>query len=216
LDLSLFAKGVLFGLGAAVPIGPVNVEIARRTLRSGFAAGFFLGCGAVTVDVCFAVLAAIGITPLLNRQWIYWPLAAAGFGLLVFLGVGSLRAAWQAARTDVLASASAVPSKRSSYLTGLAMTAFNPFTWGFWFIVLPQVAGSITQRPGDDLPIICLGVFVGTIAWVIFFTGLLSVAGRVKRRGWLVLADVIGGVLLLWFAGLLLLKSLQRLYNPAR
>ena len=33
------ANGVLIGLGAAVPIGPVNVEIARRTLRSGWAAG---------------------------------------------------------------------------------------------------------------------------------------------------------------------------------
>ena len=40
---ALLLQGILIGLGAAVPIGPVNVEIARRTLRGGFLAGLFLG-----------------------------------------------------------------------------------------------------------------------------------------------------------------------------
>ena len=34
----LLGNGLLLGLGAAAPIGPVNVEIARRTLRHGPAA----------------------------------------------------------------------------------------------------------------------------------------------------------------------------------
>ena len=40
------SRGILLGWGVAVPLGPVNVEIARRTLRGGFRAGFFLGMGA--------------------------------------------------------------------------------------------------------------------------------------------------------------------------
>src|SRR5688572_9545196 len=149
MDFGLFLRGVIFGLGAAVPIGPVNVEIARRTLRAGFAAGFFLGCGAVAIDVVFAVLAAVGVTPLLSRYYFYWPLAAAGFGLLVFMGASSLSGARQAARADLLAARAAPPPKlrstRGSYLTGLAMTGLNPFTWAFWFVVLPQVAGTIAH-----------------------------------------------------------------------
>lgn len=215
MDLGLLGTGVLFGLGAAAPIGPVNVEIARRTLRAGFAAGFFLGCGAVTVDVVFAILASIGVGPLLRHAWFYWPLASAGTALLIFLAVQSLRGARAAARFDLLGAANAPPSHRGSYLTGLAMTSLNPFTWAFWFVALPQIAGTVAQHPKDDLPIICLGVFAGTIAWVIFFTGLLSLAGRRRRPWWLVLADEFGGLLLLWFAALLLLKSLHRLYNPA-
>ena len=39
VSLGLIAKGIALGLGAAVPIGPVNVQIARRTLRGGFGAG---------------------------------------------------------------------------------------------------------------------------------------------------------------------------------
>jgi L-lysine exporter family protein LysE/ArgO len=214
-------RGVVFGLGAAAPIGPVNVEIARRTLRSGFAAGFFLGCGAVTVDVAFAILASVGVTPLMKSDWFYWPLAAAGFGLLTFLGIESLRGARQAARIDLLAPGANIPiaenktSVSGGYLTGLLMTSLNPFTWAFWFIALPARVGTITARPREDLPIICTGVFLGTIAWVIFFCGVLSAAGRYRRRWWLVLADEFGGVLLLWFAAALLLKSVERLYNPA-
>ena len=218
MDLGLLARGVIFGLGAAVPIGPVNVEIARRTLRAGFRSGFFLGCGAVTIDVTYAILAAVGVTPLLGKAYFYWPLAAAGFGLLVFMGLGSLAGARTAARADLLATSAAaaqpkLPTARGSYLTGLAMTGLNPFTWAFWFVVLPQVAGSIARDPARDLPVICIGVFAGTIAWVVFFTSLLTLAGRFRRRWWLVLADEFGGALLLWFAAVLLLKSLHRLYD---
>ena len=216
-DPAVLRRGVLLGLGAAMPIGPVNVEIARRTLRAGFRSGFFLGCGAVTIDVTYAILAEIGVTPLLGKAYFYWPLAAAGFGLLVYMGVGSLAGARTAARADLLTAGAARhstrPTARGSYLTGLAMTGLNPFTWAFWFVVLPQVAGSIAQDPARDLPVICVGVFAGTIAWVVFFTSLLSLAGRFRRRWWLVLADEFGGALLLWFAAVLLLKSLQRLYD---
>ncbi|MGA2501211.1 MAG: LysE family transporter [Tepidisphaeraceae bacterium] len=63
-------KGIILGLGAAAPIGPVNVEIARRTLRGGFPAGFFLGLGAVTVDVSYAILVSLSIRPVLNMPWL--------------------------------------------------------------------------------------------------------------------------------------------------
>jgi threonine/homoserine/homoserine lactone efflux protein len=95
------------------------------------------------------------------------------------------------------------------------MTSLNPFTWAFWFIALPARVGTITARPREDLPVICTGVFVGTIAWVILFCGILSAAGRYRRKWWLVMADEFGGALLLWFAAALLLKSLERLYNSA-
>ncbi len=215
MELGLLARGVIFGLGAAAPIGPVNVEIARRTLRWGFAAGFFLGCGAVTVDVVFAILASIGVIPLMRNDWFYWPLAVAGFLILTFLGTDSLRGARSVARMDLGAAKPRQIGHAGGYVTGLLMTSLNPFTWAFWFVALPARVGTITQQPKDDLPIICLGVFVGTIAWVICFAGLLSLAGRVRRAWWLVLADEFGGVLLLWFAALLFLNSAQRLYNPA-
>ena len=82
-------------------------------------------------------------------------------------------------------------------------------TLAFWFVAVPGSMGPITKEPSRDLPMICAGVFVGTLAWVVVFTGLLSLATRRTRsshRGvhrrhvWLASADAIGGLMLIGFA----------------
>src|SRR2546423_572312 len=183
--LSMIAKGVALGLGAAVPIGPVNVEIARRTLRSGFPAGFALGCGAVTVDVTYAILSSLGFKFLLDRTVLYWPLLILGVGLLTYLGV----MCWISAMRLTVAGGADVareieqqpPRAHAAYLTGLLMTLLNPMTLGFWFVAVPNVAGQLSQRPTRDLPMICVGVFIGTISWVVGFAGALRIAGRWRK-----------------------------------
>lgn len=209
---SLLLNGVLFGLGAAIPIGPVNVEIARRTLRGGFAAGVALGCGAVTIDVAYCVLYAAGVAQLVNQSIVYRPLGIAGILMLLYLGIMSLRGAREAGRIDVIGSP-AVPSIHGAYLTGLLMTATNPMTLAFWFTVLPGMAGTITAQPGRDLPIICLGVFIGAIGWVCFFAGLLSLAGRFRKPWWMIAADEIGGFILLGLATWRFCVVMEDLYN---
>jgi L-lysine exporter family protein LysE/ArgO len=205
-------RGVLLGLGAAVPIGPVNVEIARRALRGGFFAGFALGCGAVTVDVLYLVLSSLSVTQLLNRPAVVTWLAAAGVVLLTFLGVMSLRSARQHLRSDpLLVEQGAPPQARahSAYLTGVLMTLLNPMTLAFWFTVVPAQAapdGGIPKDRAAQLPIIGIGVFIGTIGWVLAFSGLLGWAGRYRKNWWLALADAVGGVMLLAFAVLAFLR----------
>src|SRR5215213_940832 len=72
------AAGILLGLGAAIPIGPVNVEIARRALRHGFWAGVALGLGAVTVDVFYAIVSTLSFTKVLNHPTILLVMTAGG------------------------------------------------------------------------------------------------------------------------------------------
>jgi threonine/homoserine/homoserine lactone efflux protein len=263
------ARGIALGLGAAVPIGPVNVQIARRALRGSFLAGAALGCGAVTADVTYAALSSLSFARLLNRPMVVNLIAAAGALLLTWLGVACLRAAVKAWRWDPIAAddegrgpgcrtganltktvaeaapmpcpapahmppappaAGSPPSHRervhSSYVTGLLMTLLNPMTLAFWFTVVPGatvVAGpapvappaaivkadnagtlhrapKLTQEHTSYLPITCAGVFIGTLGWVITFSGLLALAGRRRRNGWLAAADAVGGATLLFFA----------------
>lgn len=197
---AIILKGLALGLGAAVPIGPVNVEIARRVLRNGFRNGFALGCGAVSIDVTYAVVSSLGLRPVLNRPVLLWPLTIGGIALLAVLGFLSLRSAATAMKADPLAEPPRAGSMHGAYLTGLLMTLLNPMTLAFWFVAVPGMVGSITSNPGRDLPIICIGVFIGTIAWVIFFCTVLSILGRWRRRWWLAVADAVGGLVLLGFA----------------
>lgn len=207
MNFGLLRHGVLLGLGAAAPIGPVNVEIARRTLRAGFRHGFALGCGAVSVDVFYAVLSSLSLGAFLQRPAVLGPVRVAAVVLLLYLSFLCFRGArrtWRA-RGDALTSdappsTARRPSLRGAYLTGVLMTLLNPMTVVFWFVGVPGTVGSITQDPRGDLPMICAGVFIGTLGWVVAFAGLLSFAGRYRRNSWLVAADLLGGVTLLCFA----------------
>ena len=212
LFLTLILRGIALGISAAAPIGPVNVEIARRTLRGGFRSGFALGCGAVSVDVLYAVLSSLSLRELFQRPAVVLWVTIAGTLFLLYLAFLSLRGAARALRTDPLLaatpstpppeSAASTGSLRGAYLTGVLMTLLNPMTLGFWFVAVPAVVGSFTEEPRRDLPMICAGVFVGTLGWVVFFAGVLAWAGaRARRPARLAaVADAVGGITLLGFA----------------
>jgi threonine/homoserine/homoserine lactone efflux protein len=102
-------QGIAIGLGAAVPIGQVNVEIARRTLRGGFWPGFAVGAGACSVDVTYAVLTTIGVGTVLARPNVSHALAWVAVVVLVYLGVQCLRAGFGKQPT-VVDDATAAPS----------------------------------------------------------------------------------------------------------
>jgi L-lysine exporter family protein LysE/ArgO len=94
--LWLLASGVGLGLGAAAPIGPVNVEIARRTLRFGRRAGFALGCGAVTVDVAYALVASVASVRIMEFTAARTAIGIAGGLFLGYLAVLCFRGAMKA------------------------------------------------------------------------------------------------------------------------
>jgi L-lysine exporter family protein LysE/ArgO len=207
----LLIKGIALGLGAAVPIGPVNVQIARRALRGGFMSGFALGCGAVTVDVIYAVLSSLGFR------------RVGGTALLAYLGVMCLRGERWAWRGDPFSgqlkaavghAPLAARSYLTDYITGLLMTLLNPMTLAFWFVAVPALVGSVTESPSQDLPLVCLGVFLGTIGWVVFFAASLALAGRYRRNWWLAAADAVGGASLLLFAGVALFGTVRAVLEP--
>lgn len=204
-------EGIALGLGAAVPIGPVNVEIARRVLRGGFWPGFALGCGAVSVDITCAVLSSFGLRPLLQRPAVFWTVTGCGLLVLTYLGVLCLYGAWRHLWSDPIKAGPPIGSAAVAYLAGLGMTATNPMTLAFWFVVVPAAVGSITQEPARDLPMIATGVFAGTLGWVLAFTGVLSWIGRYRRNWWLAAADAAGGATLLGFAAVGLWQALHRI-----
>ena len=60
--LLLIVSGVVMGLIAAVPIGPVNIICIRRTFAFGPLNGFVSGLGAALGDGIFAAITGLGLT----------------------------------------------------------------------------------------------------------------------------------------------------------
>lgn len=53
--------GFVLGWAVAWPPGPINAEIARRSVARGFWAGFGIILGACTGDAMWATLVAVGV-----------------------------------------------------------------------------------------------------------------------------------------------------------
>ena len=54
-------KGIVIGLSASIPLGPIGVLIIQRTLNKGRLSGFISGLGATFADVFYAFIAGFSV-----------------------------------------------------------------------------------------------------------------------------------------------------------
>lgn len=201
--LAVLVKGMGLGLAVAAPIGPINVLCIQRTLTIGFAAGLATALGAAAADASYAAVAAFGLSAvaglLLDNQDI---LRLAG-GLML-LGIG--------ARAFVKgpAAAAAKPSgggaRLAEALGAYALAIANPLTILTFVAILGGVG--LQNLAESALPAalaLVIGVFLGTMSWMIFIAALASLARRRAGDRFLLWANRLGGTIILAFAGWLLL-----------
>jgi threonine/homoserine/homoserine lactone efflux protein len=219
LALAVALKGIGYGLGAAVPLGPVNIEIIRRCLIVRPLAGASLGAGAVSADLVYLVLAFLGVGALLAaRPALGIGLGLAGAAFLAYLGAmailgGRDRAAIErklAEAAERHANDAATTGKqakrlRGHYAFGLAMTFLNPYTLAFWTSVSADIAAGAAQAGGglgSHLASLAIGVAIGAGGWVLFLSSALAAGKRFAGARFLMTVSVLGGATLLAYAAL--------------
>ena len=60
--LNIIWKGLLIGIVASAPMGPVGVLCVQRTLNKGRWYGFVTGCGAALSDLIYALITGLGMS----------------------------------------------------------------------------------------------------------------------------------------------------------
>ncbi len=81
----LLLKGIIVGLLASIPLGPIGVLCVQRTINKGRLSGFFSGMGAAFADTVFATIAGFSLTFIMDfvEEWkIEFQI---GGGILIFL-----------------------------------------------------------------------------------------------------------------------------------
>lgn len=193
--MHLLLFGILLGWGAAVPIGPVNIEITRRNLSHGSRFGIATGVGANGADLAYLILLTSGAMVLLQHPTV-----------LKIVGViGSLILGWfayQALTTktpDFTLSQTSNKSISRNAVEGFLMTFFNPYTILFWASVSSQL--SLAARHQEHAVIFAgIGVILGAFSWVLVLNFILHKTRHklpTRFAWWL---NIIGGVILLLFA----------------
>lgn len=174
--------GIAIGLGAAAPVGPVNLLVIQRALAGQRKAAVAIGIGAALADMGFALAAAFGlgaIGTLLDRHDLVIRIVG---GLLM---IGFAVVVWRSA--PHLAE-DATPAPRSRLLAiGASMAATNPasllfFVGSFSAIGFLGLGHDSPQHRVNSI-LVALSVFAGAMAWWVFVTTLATrFRGRLSDR----------------------------------
>jgi threonine/homoserine/homoserine lactone efflux protein len=196
---------LLAGLGigalAAANVGPIWLLCVRTSARFGWRPGAAIGLGAATVDLCYAVLGALGAAALLQVAPFRIGLGLLGAGVLVFLGVRTMRDAWRVrmgAEQD-----SEVVQPRDALRTGFVATASNPLTILTWGAVFSGAAAANVAAGPASAAAFVLGIALGSLTFHLVLAGVASVLGARMGSTALRWTDAISGAGLIGF-GLLL------------
>jgi len=171
IGLWLLSKGLMAGLAIAVPVGPVNVLCASRTLRKGRLSGLLSGFGAATADTLYGAIAGFSITFLIQflEREEFWIRVLGG---LLLMGIGTMYFCKPARDVDLPSENGAAGSDFSSTLL---LTLTNPTTilsflavlaglgmggHRLWWLTFLLVAGNplklskMVEGPDRDVPLL--------------------------------------------------------------
>lgn len=160
--LRVFYDGILIGVLASIPLGPIGVFVIQRTLYKGRFAGLFSGVGAALSDTLYAIIAGFSLSFIIDFIREMQSILQL-FGSLVLLGFGFFL--FQSNPVRQLRKQNA---GSSNYMQDLAatflLTISNPM---ILFVYLGIFAGFNLMESTDSVHVLTLigGIFTGGCIW---------------------------------------------------
>lgn len=193
-----------FGLGflVAAEVGPIWLLCVRTSARFGFRPGAAVGAGAATVDTLYAALGIAGATAFLRIDALRISLGLAGAVVLALIAARTLWNAFRIRNGGEVVEEVATPTR--AYLTAFVATASNPLTIASWAAIFS--AASVAGLAAAPL---LVGVAAGSATWFALLAGIAAAAGRRASPRALRMVDIVAGVGLAGFAGVLGIRALR-------
>lgn len=120
----------LMGCIAAIPAGPVQIEVVRRSVNGHLMPSLMVVLGAFFADVAYGLIAFFGIAPFLEEKKVMAVFWLAGGIILIALSVVIIRHSLKP--QEVSYSPEHLKKKRWAFLGGLTLSATNPMMILWW------------------------------------------------------------------------------------
>ena len=153
-----FIEGFLLGLGAAVPLGPINILIMNESIKK-YKNGVMIGLGAMSSDITYLVFILFGLIVYLNQPIVLDALSVFGGSFLIYLAYNIYKS-----RNNKLANTTTHIVKKNSlklYLKGYFLTLLNPYTIAFWLSASGYIAGK-----NLDFFVTLVGMLSAILLWI--------------------------------------------------
>lgn len=196
--LETVVKGIIIGVVASAPMGPVGVLCIQRTLNKGRIYGVVTGAGAAFSDILYALATGYGLSFIYdfihNQQTLFW-LQLVGSLFLFAFGVYTFR-------SNPARNTRNVSRNKSSLLqngiTGFFLTLTNPLIVLLFMAMFAQLKFMLPEMP---LYLQCVGylsILAGAMLWWLFITYVVNkLRTRFDVRGVWIINRIIGAVVML-------------------
>ena len=173
--LDIVFKGLLIGIIASAPMGPVGVLCVQRTLNKGRWYGFVTGCGAALSDIIYAGITGLGmgmVVELVSNDTNRFYLQIVGSLMLLAFGVFTYR-------TDPTKNLRK-PGRNKGTLTHNGITAFlvtlsNPLIVFLFMALYAQFSFGLQIDKPIELVAGFISIIGGALLWWWGLTWLVDV-----------------------------------------
>jgi threonine/homoserine/homoserine lactone efflux protein len=176
--LDIFFKGLIVGILASAPMGPVGILTIQRTLNKGRWYGMMTGVGAAFSDIIYAAISILGMSFVMdfveNPYYMFW-FQLIGSALLMFFGIYTYF-------SNPTSNMRPVSQNRGTLMhngfTGFLVTFSNPFII-LLFIALMARFEFVVPEHYFEQAVGYLAIFAGALVW---WFGLTYAINKVRNK----------------------------------
>lgn len=210
--VDLVFKGMLIGMIASAPMGPVGVLCVQRTLNKGRWYGFVTGIGAAVSDIIYAGITGFGmafVMDFVNNDRNKFYLQIIGSVVLLIFGIYT----WRSDPTkNIHRSGSQKGTLVHNGLTAFLVTFSNPLIIFLFMGLFAQFAFVLPDRPFEML-VGFMSIVAGALLW---WFGLSWLVDKVRtifdENGIRIINQIIGAVVVI-FSVIILFGTVTNLYR---
>jgi len=172
MDVGNIVDGVIIGVSASIPLGPIGVLVVQRTLNKGHLSGFVSGLGAALSDTIYAIIAGFSlsfIVGFIEAQLLWIQIIGAiiliSLGLKIFMTNPAIQLRKQKKKSTSLIQ---------DFFSTFALTVANPLAVFLFmaFFAGFRVVGA--EKTAIDNLLLIAGVFAGAATWWLILSSLVN------------------------------------------
>ncbi len=211
--LDFIFKGILIGIMASAPMGPVGVLCIQRTLNKGRWYGFITGIAASVSDIIYALFTGLGMSfvmNFINNERNRFLLQISGSVLLLIFGIYCFYS------NPTRKLHKSVKKSKGTLLhngvTAFIVTLSNPLIIFLFIFLFAQFAFVVPNRP-IEMSVGYASIVLGAILWWFGLTWLIDkIRGIFDDNGILIINKIVGCIVII-SSVLMLFGTIFNLYK---
>ena len=196
--LTTIFKGLIIGILASAPMGPVGILCVQRTLNKGRWYGFVTGNGATVSDFIYALVTGVGMSfvmDLVNNDQTRFFLQITGSLMLLCFGIYSFRSN---PTKNMHRSGNTKGTLVHNGVTAFLVTLSNPLIILLFMASFAQLAFIIPDHP-FEMSIGYISIVGGALLWWFGLTWLIDkIRAKFEDYGIIIINKIIGSIVILF------------------